>query len=262
MKKRILVSVIGLPILFYVVLFAPFHVMLVALAVLTGFGTFELMRCVGGKSHPILMGVTILAGVLMLYGIQSRFHAFWLFTYMIAAFCGAVLSGGTIPAHLVLSGGAAVLLLPYAFSSFITLQREYHRAFLLLPFVFSFMSDTGGYFGGKFFGKHKLSPNISPKKTIEGSVGGLFGSVVGGLVFSFIMNTWQGESLSYPGITALALICSVLAQMGDLSFSLIKREYGIKDYSRLFSEHGGVLDRFDSVIFVAPAVVVLLPLLT
>lgn len=262
MKKRIIVSVIGLPVLFYLVLFAPFPLMMAALAVLTGVGAFELMRCVGGRDHPILIALTILASVLMLFGVRSQYYAFWLFIYMVAAFFYAILSGGSVPAHLVLSGGAAVSFIPYAFSAFLTLHANYHRGFLLLPFIFSFLSDTGGYFAGRFFGKHKLSPKISPKKTIEGSVGGFLGSAVGGLVFAAVMNTWQGETLNYIGILLLGLICSLLGQMGDLSFSLIKREYGIKDYSRLFSEHGGVLDRFDSVIFVAPAVMVLLPLLT
>ena len=120
---------------------------------------------------------------------------------------------------------------------------------------------AGGFFFGRAFGRHKLAPHVSPKKTVEGSIGGLLGNALGGVLFALGMNTWGGESIDYLGVVVLGLFCSVLAQLGDLSFSLIKREFGIKDYGKIFLEHGGVLDRFDSVIFVAPALSVLLPLM-
>lgn len=91
-------------------------------------------------------------------------------------------------------------------------------------------------------------------------MGGLAGNVVGGVAFALVMNLALGHSISYLGIALLGLFCSVVAQLGDLTFSLIKREFGIKDYGRIFLAHGGVLDRFDSVIFVAPVLAVLLPL--
>ena len=96
---------------------------------------------------------------------------------------------------------------------------------------------------------------------MEGSIGGLLGDMLCGLVFALVMNTWFDGDISYLGISLLGLVCSVAAQLGDLNFSLIKREFGIKDYGRIFLEHGGVLDRFDSVIFVAPVLGILLPLL-
>ena len=81
------------------------------------------------------------------------------------------------------------------------------------------------------------------------------------MLMQIIMNVGFGEGLDYPGIVALGIFCSVIAQLGDLSFSLIKREFGIKDYGHIFLEHGGVLDRFDSVIFVAPVLAAFLPAL-
>ena len=86
------------------------------------------------------------------------------------------------------------------------------------------------------------------------------GNVVCGLIFAFVMDRWFSGSIGYGAMALLALACSIVAQVGDLSFSLIKREFGIKDYGRLFLEHGGVLDRFDSVLFVTPVVEIILSL--
>lgn len=86
------------------------------------------------------------------------------------------------------------------------------------------------------------------------------GNVACGLLFAFVMDRWFGGSIGYGPMAALALLCGVVAQIGDLSFSLIKREFGIKDYGRLFLEHGGVLDRFDSVLFVTPVIEIMLGL--
>ena len=96
---------------------------------------------------------------------------------------------------------------------------------------------------------------------MEGAVGGLLGDALCGLGFAFVMNRYFECSISYGGIVVLGLVCSLVAQLGDLSFSLIKREFGIKDYGHIFLEHGGVLDRFDSVLFVAPALGIVMQLL-
>ena len=95
---------------------------------------------------------------------------------------------------------------------------------------------------------------------MEGSIGGLAGNVLGAVIFAAVMNQWfyAGIVNSYLGMILLGLVCSVVAQIGDLSFSLIKREFGIKDYGHLFLEHGGVLDRFDSVLFVTPLIEIVL----
>ena len=110
-------------------------------------------------------------------------------------------------------------------------------------------------------GRHKLAPKVSPKKTVEGSIGGLVGNVICGLAFAYVMNRWFGGSIHYGSMALLALFCGVVAQIGDLSFSLIKREFGIKDYGKIFLAHGGVLDRFDSVLFVAPTLAALMQIL-
>ncbi|MBQ9618307.1 MAG: phosphatidate cytidylyltransferase, partial [Oscillibacter sp.] len=145
----------------------------------------------------------------------------------------------------------AAVAVAYSFASFLRIDGGgAHRALLLLPFVLSFSCDSGAYLAGRSFGRHKLAPVVSPHKTVEGAVGGLVGNVVGGLVFLFLTRTGPG----FFATLALSLLCGVISQVGDLSFSLIKRQYGIKDYGRVFLAHGGVLDRFDSVLFVAPVV--------
>ena len=155
----------------------------------------------------------------------------------------------------------AMVVIPYAFGSFLRLYAlGLHRAFLLLPLLFSFASDTGAFFVGRALGKHKLAPRVSPHKTVEGAVGGLLGNAAGAMIFALVMNCAVGYSISYGGIILAGVVCSVVAQLGDLSFSLIKREFGIKDYGRIFLEHGGVLDRFDSVLFVAPVLGIVMPL--
>ena len=149
----------------------------------------------------------------------------------------------------------------YSFAAFLRLEATgIHRAYLLLPFILSFACDTFAYFAGRAFGRHKLAPKVSPKKTVEGSIGGILGNVVCGLIFVFVMDHWLEAGIGYGTMVVLAVTCSIVAQIGDLSFSLIKREFGIKDYGHLFLEHGGVLDRFDSVLFVTPLVEIILDL--
>ena len=182
---------------------------------------------------------------------------------VVIGFCYAIIKAGEVKFDqnmAALIGGFAI---GYSFSSVLRLDAmELHRAYLLLPFILSFACDTFADFVGCSIGKHKLAPKVSPKKSIEGSIGGLAGNVVCGCLFAFVMNRWFGGTIGYGVMVILALACGVVAQIGDLSFSLIKREFGIKDYGKLFLAHGGVLDRFDSVLFVAPVIEIILSLVS
>ena len=133
---------------------------------------------------------------------------------------------------------------------------------VLLPLVAAWGSDTFAYFVGVRFGKHKLAPLISPKKTIEGSVGGVVGAVVLMMGAVTLFNHHSAIDLPYWVAAILGACGAVVGQLGDLAFSIIKRQTGIKDYGKIFPGHGGVLDRFDSVIFVAPVVELLLRVLS
>ena len=115
----------------------------------------------------------------------------------------------------------------------------------------SVVADAGAFFVGNAMGKRKLAPHLSPNKSIEGAVGGLLAAIVGALLYGLVLKLC-GYSVNFLGMMVYGLLGSLAGQMGDLAFSAIKREYGVKDYSNLLPGHGGMLDRFDSTIFTAP----------
>lgn len=127
-----------------------------------------------------------------------------------------------------------------------------------LIFISSWGSDTCAYCVGMLFGKHKAFPVLSPKKSWEGCIGGMAGATLLGVLFCLAMNHWFGQSFSVAQYAFVCACGSVISQVGDLAASAIKRNNDIKDYGKLIPGHGGVLDRYDSVIFVAPIVYYLL----
>lgn len=264
MKSRILVAVVGVPVLLYVVLWGPPLVLLGALALLAGIGGWELYHCVGGERDPFLAVAAVFIPCFTVEWFYSRpqFVGVWFTLSALAVFTYAICRGGAVRFHqiaAVLFGGIAI---GYAFSSFLEIYASgVSRGYLLLPFILSFACDTFAYFTGLAIGRHKLAPKVSPKKTVEGSVGGLAGNVACGLLFAWVMNGWFQGEIGYGRIALVSLFCGAVAQIGDLSFSLIKREFGVKDYGKIFLAHGGVLDRFDSVLFVAPTLAALMRLL-
>ena len=265
MKSRLLMSAIGVPLILLVILWAPIWVLALFLAALSGVAAWELMNCVSAKRHGVLCTAAILGALF------SAAYAYFkvyiggelVVVYVIAVFAYAVFRGGEVKFQQIMAALFAMFVVPYAFTSFLRLDAlGFHRSTLLLPLLFSFASDTGAFFAGRALGKHKLAPRVSPHKTVEGAVGGLAGNVACGLLFVFVMDRlFGGCAIGYGPMVLLALFCGAAAQIGALSFSLIKREFGIKDYGHIFLAHGGVLDRFDSVLFVAPAVEIIFQLL-
>ena len=264
LQSRVLVAVIGVPVLVWVVLWAPSIVMLFALCLLAGIGAMELQKCVsGGVKEKNLQEISAIyaVAVALWYYWQPEHMEMLLVAEVVSAFCYAIVKAGEVKFSQTMAALFGSIAIGYSFSAFLRMEAAgIHRAYLLLPFILSFACDTFAYFAGCAFGKHKLAPKVSPKKTIEGSIGGMAGNVVCGLIFAFVMDRWFGGSIGYGAMALLALLCSIVAQVGDLSFSLIKREFGIKDYGHLFLEHGGVLDRFDSVRFVTPVIEIILNL--
>ena len=134
---------------------------------------------------------------------------------------------------------------------------------VLLPFVAAFMGDTGAYFIGRSFGHKKLAPVISPNKTVEGVIGGLATSMLGMLIYAAVLQFGFKFHVNYGLAVLYSLAGTAIDVFGDLCFSAIKRQTGIKDYGNLMPGHGGVLDRFDSMVFVGPlmeALITLLPM--
>ena len=132
--------------------------------------------------------------------------------------------------------------------------------YFVLIFLLPWMADGGAYFIGSYFGKHKLCPNISPKKTVEGFLGGVVFCVISamimGMLFQFIFLK-DTARVNFVLLGVIAVLDAFVSVLGDLSFSLIKRNLKIKDYGSIFPGHGGMLDRCDSIVFTAPMVVVL-----
>jgi phosphatidate cytidylyltransferase len=142
------------------------------------------------------------------------------------------------------------------FFAHIILVRKLESGAFIMWFIFvtAWLSDTMAYAVGLKFGRNKLLPTVSPKKTVEGAIGGLAGSLIFNLIYALIVGTGLDLNVNYFAVVILAILAGVVSQFGDLAASTIKREYNIKDYSNLLPGHGGILDRFDSVLFVAPIV--------
>jgi len=120
-----------------------------------------------------------------------------------------------------------------------------------LVFVAAWMCDVFAYFTGRLFGKHKLAPNLSPKKTVEGSIGGIVFAILGCLLYGYIIQSVTKLDANYIVLAVLGFVLSAVSQIGDIWASLIKREHGVKDYSRMMPGHGGVMDRFDSILAIS-----------
>ncbi len=149
------------------------------------------------------------------------------------------------------------LLLSVGISSVVYCRtvNEYGLFYLFLNLFIAWMSDTGAYFAGSFFGKHKLCPEISPKKTVEGFIGGWIFSVAITLGFTLVCDVWilpETVTPIYWQIGVLAFLLCPLSVVGDLFASVVKRQTGAKDYGNIMPGHGGMMDRFDSLLFVAP----------
>lgn len=148
--------------------------------------------------------------------------------------------------------------------SFVYQVRVMDDGLYLAPLIYicAWGNDTFAYLAGRAFGKHKMSPILSPKKSIEGLIGGIIGAALLGLVYGTVFGQ-SLSSLSWPGISCLIIggAGALLAVVGDLAASAIKRDTGIKDYGWLIPGHGGVLDRFDSILYTAPAVYILASIL-
>ena len=269
MKQRILVAVIGIPLLLLVLCWAPHWATAALLAALGVIGAHEQLAAVSGaektKSLWVLAGFMAVCTVFSTYAGMEAYKGTvlvavpWLLCAAVALlFLLAVRWFGRENAIAfqdvcaVLLGGVAI---PLAMSCLLRLRlMEFGGGLVLMPLVAAFMSDAAALFTGMACGKHKLAPKASPKKTVEGAVGGLVGGIVGMVLFRIVFFFVTVQALSIGWCMVIGLVGAFMGQLGDLSFSVIKRQCGIKDYGRLLPGHGGVLDRFDSVIFAAPVV--------
>lgn len=262
MKTRIITGIFLIPLLVGV-LCLPVSFMAIAVSLVCIFGIYEFFRATALSDKKPLCAICYAVTALIpiyAWGGCPYLNTPWAFYAMLYLFGIAVFSVMLACREKISvkdAGLAAfgVLYIP-AFLSCIVLTRllENGEYFVWLPFIGAFCTDTFAYFSGVFFGKHKLCPQISPKKTIEGSVGGTAGCILIVLLFGILLESLFDVDTSPARLAVLGLLIAIVSQLGDLTASIIKRTFGIKDYGNLFPGHGGILDRLDSVIAVSPLV--------
>lgn len=254
MKQRMISGVLGALILIFVLLFGTpiIQIGVSALAVIGVCEVFYVTHIVGKRT---LFFISVAASLFMMIAQSSNvdMFGFVVYIYILALF---VLYMSDRKKTDLKDIGCAFIITVYVSFMFghILYVRSMDYGYLLiwLVFVVAFVTDIFAMLGGKMFGKHKLCPNLSPKKTVEGSMCGTVACVMGVVVYCFICKVFCHANPNYLNSMVLGFLASVISQIGDLSASCIKRQYGVKDYGNIMPGHGGVMDRFDSVLFVAP----------
>ena len=263
MLGRIMVALVGIPLLIVILFFSPVIVLTVAFSTLCAIAAYELLGATQAVHNRRLVVYAALFSALVplwyYFGCRIVGAVGGVFVLMLLLFGEAIASRQTMQVEEMAMTVFAALVVPSMLSVFVLMaDLEHARLYMFLPFVCAFTSDAFALFAGMRFGKHKLAPHLSPKKTVEGSVGGFLGAALCCVLYGLFISKVLGHAPVYWMLALYGLLGSLVSQLGDLSFSYIKRQYGIKDYGHLFREHGGVLDRFDSVTFCAPLTYLLL----
>ena len=256
MAKRIITAVIFVPILAALLVLGGYFVFGLTLF-LTLVGTYEYVHAVNKKlDQPIHYLLPLILSALLV--IVMKFDYQYTVLAFLIAFIVVFMAEVLAKEHSVHRAIATVFGLAYLplmlghLQLFDAIPQGLY--YLWLVFIIAFVTDTGAYFIGKFFGKTPLIPEISPNKTVAGSVGGTVAAVILTVAYGILMRAKFSFDLPLYAYEILGAAGSIVSQFGDLTASLIKRNTGIKDYGKLLPGHGGVLDRFDSVIFVLPIV--------
>lgn len=254
LKVRVLSAMVFGPVVFAAVWFGNWYLWTLCL-VLAAVAAYEYFGVVSKKNMADRIVGQILAIVAALYVLQGLFHGdyaglLWPVLLVLAILAVVVtplpLEQGVYRTSVLLFGA----LYAGGFIAFLYQIRlgsdglMWALAALFAPWA----CDTGAYFSGRLLGKHKLAKNLSPKKTVEGFVGGL----VSALILVLVLGHFMQVGLTYIQLALLGVVAGVVGPVGDLAASLFKRSQAVKDYGAIIPGHGGVLDRFDAVIFVSP----------
>lgn len=258
MKTRI-ISGVALVILGLILLLVlPTWVTAVVVGLGVAVAAYELLFQTGLMRHPRLVVYAMVSAFgVSIWTWAGRDRAWGLLLLLVlytALFAELMASHIKLSLEKVSLCFVAGWVIPYLFGSIVSIlcMPKLGRFYILLPILMAVVPDSGAYFAGKFFGKHKLAPVISPKKTIEGAIGGVAAGILGMLLYGLVLWLGFGLKVNFGYAAIYGLVGSLGSILGDLSFSVIKRQTGIKDYGNLIPGHGGVLDRFDSWCVVAP----------
>ncbi|NLL69615.1 MAG: phosphatidate cytidylyltransferase [Epulopiscium sp.] len=257
MKTRILSAIVGVPLLIFLISYGGWP-LVISVLFLSLVGMKEFYNAFASISQPLSMlgyGATLLYILIVLP--KQQYFPLFIAVFILALLISLVFS---YPKRNIMDIGVTFFgffYVTFLFSHIFLLRNISNGIFLIwLIFISAWGSDTGAYFIGVWLGKHKLCPQLSPKKTIEGALGGILGGSILALLYGYFLQRYVSV-----GIENFSFVCfligiagAALSQLGDLSASAIKRFTKIKDFGKLIPGHGGVLDRFDSILFTAPFV--------
>lgn len=271
MAKRILVAVIFVPVLFVVMVFLPPIVWTILVAAISAMADYELLRATGeGKISPPMKVISIVAAALIPVGCWQGIGGIVIgtaaFVVLACSFWCAIRAYdesdrqiGVYHVFLTLFGGVVI---PAGLSALVALKcMEQGRFLVLFAVLLTFITDGAAYFAGVFLGKHRGITKVSPNKSVEGYIGGLIGGIIFAVVYGLVIGAIVEQPVNYLSLGLCGFIGALVTELGDLSFSFVKRQYGVKDYGNLLPGHGGMLDRFDSMIFCGPVVLFIVTLM-
>ena len=266
MKTRLISAAVLLPVLVIILLALPEVVTAVMIGLMAAIGAYEMLNNTGLVQHKrVNIYCMLFAFLVCIWCHLDSDHAWGvlgILLFLTALFAEMMIDHVKLSFEKLTYCLFAALLIPFLFSSVIRiLNSENGRLLVAVPFILAFLPDSGAYFAGRYFGKHKLAPVISPKKTVEGAIGAGIVAVLGMLLYAFIMDVAFTVEVNYTAALIYGVLGAAADVFGDLMFSSIKRQTGIKDYGNLIPGHGGILDRFDSMMTVGPLTEVLLLLL-
>ena len=248
----------------------------IVLAAFSCIATIELNNATKLQNKPVMVISVIVSAIVPFYyeysgllsGLPNNLQAKYLIClYILALFIFMLFEYEKTKFAHIATVIISSLAVPFAITRFMYFRdideffpnadyTDSHGIFFILFAAFgAWMTDVFAFFAGSFLGKHKLCPKISPKKTVEGAIGGVLGCVLASLVLYavFVNFVWETESANYIAVALMSVFLSFISMCGDLTASVIKRNFEIKDFGKLIPGHGGVLDRFDSIIFVLTA---------
>jgi phosphatidate cytidylyltransferase len=269
MKTRIITAIVAIIVFLPVCIFSDTWFYPTAMAILCTVGVYEMLSCVGMFKTPAISVPSMLLAAIMpmipLFGGESTLtlELGCVIAYLVLTFTADVFSRGKLDYTITSCAFRGVFYVALSFTC-MTLLRKEGEYLYLLTFIGPWVSDSFAYFTGRFFGKHKLIPEVSPKKTVEGAIGGVVFAALSFVLYGIIIRNFFNPDieLNYIAMAVAGAIVSVISQIGDLSASVIKRRFDVKDYGWVFPGHGGVLDRFDSVIFCTPFTYIVMGLVT